>query len=58
MKYTSQDVATIIEALKSHDDVIGHCSSIYSSTWGQYGYSVCKEDNGGWGGVGGMEDRR
>lgn len=39
MKYTSEDVSALIEELKGHDDVIGHCSQ-----WWVGNISVCNED--------------
>jgi hypothetical protein len=42
MKYTTQDVSNMIEEVKGHDDVIGHCSML-----GQWnGVSICMEDSG------------
>lgn len=44
MKYTSQDIAELIEEVNGHDDVIGHCC------WGSadcYTTSARFEDAGG-----------
>ncbi|MCW3108744.1 MAG: hypothetical protein JWQ09_3250 [Segetibacter sp.] len=39
MKFTSEDVSTLIEELKGHDDVIGHCSQYWVGN-----FCVCNED--------------
>nr|WP_324259717.1 hypothetical protein [Cellvibrio fontiphilus] len=44
MKYTSQDIAGLIEEVNGHDDVIGHCCW-GGSAW--YNSSARFEDCGG-----------
>ncbi len=42
MRYTTQDVSDLIEDVKGHDDVIGHCSPQN----GCFNISVRFEDSG------------